>query len=117
MNYTSTKIRIFTKSSYNCCRSLDLNYPSFIAFFNDEHPTSNEKVVQEFQRTETNVGNGGMAYTAKLTGMGGVKMMVEPQKLVFKQKYEKQSYKLRLEGPKLLKKDDIFGALSWMDDE
>ncbi|XWS41900.1 hypothetical protein CRYUN_Cryun17cG0121800 [Craigia yunnanensis] len=118
MNYTSTKIRIFTKSSYNCTnRSLDLNYPSFIAFFNDEHSTSSEKVVQEFQRTVTNVGKGGMAYTAKLTGMDGVKVMVEPQKLVLKQKYEKQSYKLRLEGPKLLKTDVIFGALSWTDDD
>ncbi|XVF61183.1 hypothetical protein PTKIN_Ptkin08bG0109600 [Pterospermum kingtungense] len=114
MKYTSTQIRIFTKSSYNCTRrSLDLNYPSFIAFFNDEH----EKVVKEFQRTVTNVGKGGMAYTAKVTGMDGIKVMVEPQKLVFKQKYEKQSYKLRLEGPKLLKKDVIFGALSWMDDD
>ncbi|XVE87111.1 hypothetical protein DITRI_Ditri18aG0089900 [Diplodiscus trichospermus] len=118
MNYTSTKIRIFTKSSFNCMnRSRDLNYPSFIAFFNDEQSTSNEKVVQEFQRTVTNVGKGGIAYRAKLTEVDGIKAMVEPEKLVFKQKYEKQRYKLRLEGPKLLKKDVIFGALTWMDDD
>ena len=96
---------------------MDLNYPSFMAFFYDEHSTSNEKVVQEFRRTVTNVGKGGMAYTAKLTGMDGIKVLVEPQKLVFKQKYEKQSFKLRLEGPKLLKTDVIFGTLSWMDDD
>lgn len=125
MKYTSTQIRIFTKSNYNCTHrdrdrsSLNLNYPSFIAFFNDEPSTSDEKVVvQEFQRTVTNVGEGGMAnYTAKLTGMDGIKVMVEPQKLVFKQKHEKQSYKIRLEGPKLLKEDVVFGALSWMDDD
>ncbi|XVF17675.1 hypothetical protein REPUB_Repub10bG0143900 [Reevesia pubescens] len=118
MNYTSKQIRIITKSSYNCVsRSLDLNYPSVIAFFNDEHSTSNGNVVQEFQRTVTNVGKGGMAYTVKLTGMDGIQVMVEPQKLIFKHKYEKQSYKLRLEGPKLLKKDVIFGTLSWIDDD
>ncbi|XP_022775182.1 subtilisin-like protease SBT1.9 [Durio zibethinus] len=118
MNYTSKKIRIFTKSSYNCTsRSLNLNYPSFIVYFNDGQSTSNEKVVQEFQRTVTYVGEAVMAYTAKLTGMDGIKVIVEPQKLVFKQKYEKQSYKLRLEGPKLLKKDVVFGALSWTDDD
>ncbi|XWS33601.1 hypothetical protein CRYUN_Cryun22dG0097000 [Craigia yunnanensis] len=118
MNYTSTQIRVFTKSNYNCTsRSLDLNYPSFIAFFYDEHSTSNEKVVQEFLRTVTNVGKGGMAYTAKLTGMDGIKVRVEPQKLIFKQRYEKQSYKLSLEGPRLLKTDVILGYLSWVDDD
>ncbi|TYJ10456.1 hypothetical protein E1A91_A11G209300v1 [Gossypium mustelinum] len=118
MNYTSKKIRMFTKLSHDCMnRSLDLNYPAFIAFFNDDGlSTSADKFEQEFQRTVTNVGKGGMAYTAKVTGMDGIKVMVEPPKLVFKQKYEKQSYKLRLEGPKLLKKDVMFGALSWRDD-
>lgn len=118
MNYTSKQIRMFTKLSHDCMnRSSDLNYPAFIAFFNDDElSTSADKVEQEFQRTETNVGKGGMAYTAKVTGMDGIKVMVEPPKLVFKKKYEKQSYKLRLEGPKLLKKDVIFGALSWTDD-
>ncbi|XWS45260.1 hypothetical protein CRYUN_Cryun15aG0121100 [Craigia yunnanensis] len=106
------------KSSYNCkSRSLDLNYPSFIAFFYDEHSTSNEKVVQEFRRTVTNVGKEGMDYTAKLTGMDGIKVRVEPQKLIFKQRYEKQSYKLSLEGPRLLKTEVIFGYLSWVDDD
>ena len=96
---------------------MDLNYPSFMAFFYDEHSTSNEKVVQEFRRTVTNVGKGRMTYTAKLTGMDGIKLRVEPQKLIFKQRYEKQSYKLSLEGPRLLKTDVIIGYLSWVDDD
>ncbi|OMO90590.1 hypothetical protein CCACVL1_07334 [Corchorus capsularis] len=119
MNYTSRQIRIFTNSSYSCkSRSLDLNYPSFIAFFPDDqnNSTSNQTVVHVFQRTVTNVAKGGMAYTAKVTGMDGIKVKVEPQKLIFKQIYEKQSYKLSLEGPKSLKKDIIFGYLSWVDD-
>ncbi|OMP01977.1 hypothetical protein COLO4_11438 [Corchorus olitorius] len=122
MNYTARQIHIITKTSYSCSattrQSLDLNYPSFIAFLNDDqYSTSNGKMVQEFQRTVTNVGSGGMAYTAKLTGMEGLKVTVEPPKLIFKQKYEKKSYKLilELEGPKLLK-DVVFGSLSWMDD-
>ncbi|WRX10416.1 Peptidase S8/S53 domain - like 10 [Theobroma cacao] len=121
MNYTSKQIRVFANSSHNCLsRSLDLNYPSFIAFFTDEQSTSNQKVVKvvkEFRRTVTNVGKGGMAYTAMVTGMDGIKVMVEPQKLIFKQSYEKQSYKLSLEGPKSLKTEVIFGSLSWVDDD
>ncbi|EOX91442.1 Subtilisin-like serine endopeptidase family protein [Theobroma cacao] len=118
MNYTSKQIRIFTNSSHNCMsQSLDLNYPSFIALFTDEHSTSNQKVVKEFQRTVTNVGKGGMAYTAKLAGMDGIKVMVKPEKLIFKQRYEKQSYKLSLEVPKSLKIEVIFGYLSWVDDD
>ncbi|OMP06672.1 hypothetical protein COLO4_07987 [Corchorus olitorius] len=87
MNYTSRQIRVFTNSSYSCKnQSLDLNYPSFIAYFPDDqnNSTSNQTVVHVFQKTVTNVAKGGMAYTAKVTGMDGIKVKVEPQKLIFK---------------------------------
>ncbi|KAK3222025.1 hypothetical protein Dsin_009050 [Dipteronia sinensis] len=119
MNYTTTQIRIITKSSSNCInRSIDLNYPSFIAFFNNVDSNPNEKVVQVFWRTVTNVGDQGRTiYTAKLQGMEGLKVSVEPEKLEFKQKYEKQSYKLALEGPNWLEKVVIFGSLTWVNDD
>lgn len=118
MNYKPEQIRIFTKSSQKCNnRSLDLNYPSFITFFNDYDSSSDEKVVKEFWRTVTNAEEVGTAYTAKLTGIDGLKVYVEPQRLVFKQKYEKQSYKLTLEGPKLLEKEVVYGSISWVDDD
>ncbi|KAK1586276.1 hypothetical protein Q3G72_000745 [Acer saccharum] len=118
MNYTTTQIRIITKSSRNCInRFTDLNYPSFIAFFNNVDSNPNEKAVQVFWRTVTNVGDqGGTSYTANLKGMEGLKVYVEPHRLEFKQKYEKQSYKLTLEGPKWLEKAVIFGSLTWVND-
>ncbi|KAG2724425.1 hypothetical protein I3760_01G015500 [Carya illinoinensis] len=117
MNYTATQIKIITRSTHNCLNSsLDLNYPSFIAFFNDNDSGSDAKVVREFRRTVTNVRKGRSSYTAKLTAMSGLKVKVEPEKLVFKQKYEKQSYKLSLEGPKVLQEVVIHGSLSWVDD-
>jgi len=117
MNYTATQIRIITRSTHNCVnRSLDLNYPSFIAFFNDYDSNSDAKVVQEFWRTVTNVGEARSSYTAELTAVNGLKVKVEPEKLIFKHKYEKQRYKLSLEGPKFLKEAVVHGSLSWVDD-
>ena len=119
MNYTAAQIRIITKSTYNCeNRSLDLNYPSFIVFFNEYDSNSDAKVVHEFRRTVTNVREGRWTYTANVTGMNGlIKVKVEPEKLVFKQKYEKQSYKLSLEGPKPLKEVVVHCSLSWVNDD
>lgn len=100
-----------TKSTHSCVnKSLDLNYPYFIAYFDGSSP--NAKVVHEFQRTLTNVGEGMSSYTAKLTGMSGIKVYVEPRNLVLKKKNEKLGYKLSLEGPKLLKEVVAHGSLS-----
>ncbi|XP_021803653.1 subtilisin-like protease SBT1.9, partial [Prunus avium] len=117
MNYTAKQIQVITGSTHSCVnRSIDLNYPSFIAYFNRKGSNSSAKVVQEFKRTVTNVGEQRSVYTAKLTAMAGLKVKVEPERLVFKNKYEKLSYKLTLEGPKLLKEDVVQGSLSWVDD-
>ncbi|KAJ8770611.1 hypothetical protein K2173_021258 [Erythroxylum novogranatense] len=118
MNYTSKQIQVITRSSHSCVnKSLDLNYPSFIAFFNGDYDSGpNEKIVYEFRRTLTNVGEGMSSYSANLTVMEGVKVNVEPQKLVFKSKNEKLSYKLVIEGPKLSKEVVVHGSLSWVHD-
>lgn len=88
-------------------QTLDLNYPSFIAYFIDDDSTLKDKIVQEFRRTVTNVGGESSSYIANLTSMSGLKVKVEPQKLAFKHKYEKLSYKLILEGPKVLKDEVV----------
>ncbi|GMN30164.1 hypothetical protein TIFTF001_002711 [Ficus carica] len=118
MNYTAKQIQIITKSDHKCIeRSLDLNYPSFIAYFNGlDGSSSRGKVVREFRRTVTNVGEESSSYTANLTAMDELNAKVAPQKLVFKKKYEKLSYKLTLEGPKLLKADVVSGSLSWVEE-
>ncbi|KAF2295276.1 hypothetical protein GH714_032409 [Hevea brasiliensis] len=63
MNYTKKQIQIITRSTQNCLnKSLDLNYPSFIAYSG-----SDGKFVHEFRRTLTNVGEAISSYTAKVT--------------------------------------------------
>lgn len=118
MNYTAKQIQIITGSIYICTDrfNIDLNYPSFIAYFNNNGSNSDAKVVQEFRRTLTNVGEKQSSYFVNLTPMAGLKLKVEPQKLVFTKKYEKLRYKLTIVGPKLLKEDVVQGSLSWIDD-
>ncbi|KAJ4823823.1 hypothetical protein Tsubulata_035740 [Turnera subulata] len=117
LNYTEKRIKTITgSSSYNCSgKSLDLNYPSFIAFFNVNNSKSDSTIVQEFHRTVTNVGAASATYTAHITGVNGLKVSVEPEKLQFKSMKEKLSYKLTIEGPSLLKDTVAFGYLSWVD--
>jgi hypothetical protein len=116
LNYSMKQIQTITKSaSYNCSTpSLDLNYPSFIAFFNANDSNSDLKTVQEFHRTVTNIG-GQSTYIASATPMKGIQVRVTPDKLVFKEKNEKQSFKLSIEGPRRLQEGTVFGYLSWSD--
>lgn len=115
LNFTTTQIQTITRSSsYSCLnQSLDLNYPSFIAFFNP----NDTKTTAEFRRTVTNVGDGAATYTAKITTMNGFKVNVIPNKLLFQEKYEKLSYKLQVEGLKAMEATVVFGYLSWADSE
>ncbi|XP_022776732.1 subtilisin-like protease SBT1.9 [Durio zibethinus] len=117
LNFTAQQIKTITKSSSNNCSnpSLDLNYPSFIAYFNDRNAQSNSKTVKEFQRTVTNVVEGSSAYKATVTPIKGVKVTVEPATLVFNAKNEKKNFKLSIEGPRQLDEAVSFGFLTWED--
>ncbi|KAF2309799.1 hypothetical protein GH714_005181 [Hevea brasiliensis] len=102
LNFTKEQIQTITKSPSNDCSSpsLDLNYPSFLAYFNARDSESNMTTVQEFHRTVTNVGEEMSTYTGNLTRMKGLNISVTPSKLEFKAKNEKLSYKLVIEGPR-----------------
>ncbi|XP_049391089.1 subtilisin-like protease SBT3 [Solanum stenotomum] len=117
LNFTSKQIQTITRSStYTCSNpSLDLNYPSFIGYFNRNSSDSDPKRIQEFKRTVTNLQDGTSVYTATITPMGKFKVSVVPNKLIFKEKYEKQSYKLRIEGPIIMDDIVVDGSLSWME--
>ncbi|PON47111.1 Subtilase [Parasponia andersonii] len=119
LNYTANQMKIITKSNPDCVNpSSDLNYPSFIAYFtgNFEGAEPGLKVVREFRRTVTNVGKERSSYRAELTAMSGLKVTVEPAKLVFRRKNEKLSYKLSVEGPSYLEEEVVQGSLSWVDE-
>lgn len=115
LSLTEKQMQTITRStSYNCSNpSLDLNYPSFIPFFNKNSDTLE---VKEFRRTVTNTRDGNSVYTAKLTAPSGLNVSVSPDTLEFSEKYERKSYVLRVEDPKLTKKDSIvYGSLSWIE--
>ncbi|XP_019456437.1 PREDICTED: subtilisin-like protease SBT1.9 [Lupinus angustifolius] len=120
LNFTQKKITTITRSSYNNCSnpSLDLNYPSFIAFFDAKYSHSQSKTkIQEFERTVTNVGEGPTTYVASVTHIEGFHVSVIPNKLVFWEKNQKLRYKLRIEGRRMKNKDKkvAFGYLTWKD--
>lgn len=116
LNYNSSQIQTVTRSSsHNCSKpSLDLNYPSFIAYFG---ASDNGSTTQEFTRTVTNVGEEMSVYVAKFAPLDGFKVSVTPDTLSFRQKYEKKSYKLTIEGPPVQKNSVVFGYLIWKDTE
>ncbi|XP_066367485.1 subtilisin-like protease SBT3 [Miscanthus floridulus] len=117
MNYTAAQIKTVAQSpSYavDCTgASLDLNYPSFIAFFDADGGA----VERTFTRTVTNVGDGPASYSAKVTGLSGLTVTVSPDKLAFGGKNEKQKYTLVIRGKMTNKSGDVLhGALTWVDD-
>ncbi|XP_030490642.2 subtilisin-like protease SBT1.9 [Cannabis sativa] len=121
LNYTAKQMKIITKTNTSCNGikpSSDLNYPSFIAYFPSdfEAPHPGPKVVREFQRRVRNVGKERSSYIAELSGMRGLKVKVEPMKLVFRRKNEMLSYKLSVEGPTNLEEEVVHGSLSWVEE-
>ncbi|XP_071724208.1 subtilisin-like protease SBT3, partial [Rutidosis leptorrhynchoides] len=105
LNYTKSQIQTIIRSPILNCKnpSLDLNYPTFISFFNSKGLAT----VKKFHRTVTNVGEAVSSYTAYVEPMEGFKVTVVPDKLEFKNKNEKKTYKLNIEGPRLTKDLDL----------
>ncbi|KAJ0972005.1 hypothetical protein J5N97_019964 [Dioscorea zingiberensis] len=114
-NYTSKQIMAITRwrsaAALNCSKaSKDLNYPSFIAIFDDGD------YVQRFVRTVTNVGYEGSVYKVKVVSPGGVDIRVKPETLVFKEKYEKLNYEVQIKrSRKRSEKKYSDGSIIWLD--
>ncbi|KAK9112746.1 hypothetical protein Scep_020265 [Stephania cephalantha] len=122
MNFTMKQIKTITRSShpFGCSnRSSDLNYPSFIAFFNEKNDSSMNVQAKEFKRTVTKVGGHSTSvYKARITPIDGFLVNVAPKVLSFKEKYEKLSYKLTVikAGPRRM--NDVVvahGSLTWVE--
>ncbi|MQL89824.1 hypothetical protein Taro_022407 [Colocasia esculenta] len=120
MNYTKVQIRTITREATDCsAASMDLNYPSFIAFF-ETTGAKNQAAARVFRRTLTNVAEGQWTYRAKVAAMEGFAVRVEPQVLVFREKGDKQGFVLTMEslrGWVMKQKEVVHGWLSWEDDQ
>ncbi|CAM0955353.1 unnamed protein product [Alopecurus aequalis] len=118
MNYTKAQIKTVAQShaTVDCAgASLDLNYPSFIAFFDPDGAAGERK----FSREVTNVGDGPASYSAKVKGLKGLTVSVVPNRLVFSGKHEKQRYTVVIRGQLKNKAPDadvvLYGSLTWVD--
>ncbi|KAG5556277.1 hypothetical protein RHGRI_006773 [Rhododendron griersonianum] len=113
VNFTASQIMTITRSNgYNCSNpSSDLNYPSFIALYNDEAGA----LVHKFERTVTNVGYGGGTYKANVTAPEGTTVTVSRKTLVFGRTYDKRSYSLTI---KYRSSDrHTFGSIVWVEEK
>ena len=114
LGYTNEQIVTLTRAkAYNCSNpSLDLNYPSFFAACEN----SNTSTVQKFRRIVANVGDGTLAtYMVSVKAPKSLVVSVSPRTLVFKKKYEKQSYTVTIRCKR--NEDEVFthGELVWIE--
>ncbi|KAJ0969555.1 hypothetical protein J5N97_022432 [Dioscorea zingiberensis] len=118
MNLTFEQIKTITRTMTNCSDATpNLNYPSFIAFFEVNNQSPNKTITWEFERSVTNVGDTTMTYSAKVMPLKGFRVRVEPDKLIFNQEYKKQRFKLILEGHLESKENEVaYGSLTWIDE-
>ncbi|KAK4838748.1 hypothetical protein QYF36_016132 [Acer negundo] len=99
---------ILRRSQWNCSQEpTDLNYPSFMAIFNNE-------TVKKFTRVVTNVGDEEAVYHANLKLPTGMKITIEPSTLTFTGKYQKQNFVLSIETDKEAP-GMVYGFLNWID--
>ncbi|KAL8141114.1 hypothetical protein V2J09_007135 [Rumex salicifolius] len=113
LNYTTKQMKVFTKSSrFDCSTpSIDLNYPSFMF-------VASGSAKKVFRRHVTNVGAGPATYVVKVTEVDGVEVRVVPEKLVFKEKYEKAGFNVTVTVTgKMTVGKVLDGSLSWVDSE
>ncbi|KAL3505156.1 hypothetical protein ACH5RR_034997 [Cinchona calisaya] len=116
MNYTQMQILTIKRSNYNCSnQSSDLNYPSFIVLYTNG--TSTKSVLtKKFERVVTNVGDGVATYKAKVTAPKGSDVSVYPETLVFGQKYDQQTYSLRIYYTADQNQTVTFGSVIWVEE-
>ncbi|KAK1389403.1 Subtilisin-like protease preproenzyme [Heracleum sosnowskyi] len=91
----------------------DVNAADYINLLCALNYTSRQ--IQTVTRTVTNVGDKTSVYKAKIKVMDGLMVNVVPDKLIFRNKYETQSYKLSIQGPRMMKNKIIHGSITWVE--
>ncbi|KAF5747009.1 subtilisin-like protease SBT1.7 [Tripterygium wilfordii] len=112
LDYTKEQMSaVLRRSHWNCSQQpTDLNYPSFIAIYNNQTASSSKK----FTRVVTNVGDDNAVYQAIVDAPTGMRIKIEPNTLKFTQKYQKQGFVVSVEIDKEAPKV-VYGYLKWID--
>ncbi|KAI5426294.1 subtilisin-like protease SBT1.2 [Lathyrus oleraceus] len=117
IGYTNSEIFSITHRNISCHaimqknRGFSLNYPSISVIFKDG--TSRKM----FSRKVTNVGNPNSIYSVEVVAPQGVKVIVKPKKLVFKQENQSLSYKVWFISRKRVTMNFAEGHLTWIHSE
>lgn len=117
MSYTENQITTITRGKrYTCSNdsSPDLNYPSFIALYDNQSIS----YVHKFERTVTNVGEGPSTYKVMINVPKEWTVIVSPDTLVFDKKYEKRKYTMSVGYSKMetMNGTVTFGELVWSEE-
>ncbi|KAE9596691.1 putative tripeptidyl-peptidase II [Lupinus albus] len=111
LNYTAHQIKIVARTKFHCDSSkqysvTDLNYPSFVVFFNGS-------TVVKHTRTLTNVGDAGTYKASIVADNPSVKISIEPEELRFDIN-EKKTYTITFtKSGENSHNDYDFGRLEW----
>ncbi|WOG83821.1 hypothetical protein DCAR_0102999 [Daucus carota subsp. sativus] len=101
-NYSRQDIRLIARRSLRCNktkqRPWDLNYPAIVVAFEESEASRFEVIVR---RTVTHVSENASSYTAEVISPKHVSVSVDPPRMRFTKKGEKQSYTVRISGKKM----------------
>ncbi|CAN0863796.1 Subtilisin-like protease SBT1.7 [Linum grandiflorum] len=117
LNYTELQINTVARRNYTCDPKkkhsvADFNYPSFAV-----NKKKAAVLVVKHTRTVTNVGASGGVYKVSVTPeqIPGVKIVVEPETLSFKEANEKKGYTVTFMASSMAIGTNRFARLEWSD--
>ncbi|CAN0863794.1 Subtilisin-like protease SBT1.7 [Linum grandiflorum] len=117
LNYTELQINTVARRNYTCDPKkkhsvADFNYPSFAV-----NVDTTQIDVVKHTRTVTNVGASGGVYKVSVTPeqIPGVKIVVEPETLSFKEANEKKGYTVTFMASSMAIGTNRFARLEWSD--
>ncbi|CAL1410663.1 unnamed protein product [Linum trigynum] len=107
---------ITRSNGYDCSNSsLNLNYPSFVAFY-DKNVTTGVILTHRFRRVVTNVGAAAATYKVKVAPPEAVKVAVLPRSMVFGKKNERRDYYVEIVYPSDGNGLVSYGSIVWIEE-
>lgn len=118
-NYDNRQVSLIVHKAVKCHEiektyPWDLNYPAIAVRVNASRPS---KVKIYVPRTVTRVSDGASTYTVKITNPRGTVVRINPGKMVFVKKGDKQSYvvKILVDNTPRARPVSEYGVLTWTD--